>query len=106
MSVSPLSYTVNGRQVVLTWNASSGATDYVLEAGTSSGASNVVTISTGSTTLSATAPPNTYYVRVRPRTPAAPAVLQPGVVHGELTTEVRVKGDGFVIRNGWRFTKQ
>ena len=64
---SPLSYTVNGAQVVLTWNASAGASDYVLEAGTSSGASNVITIPTGSTALSASAPPNTYYVRVRPR---------------------------------------
>ena len=66
-SASPLGYTVNGRQVMLTWNASPGATDYVLEAGTSSGASNVITMPTGSTSLGATAPPNTYYVRVRPR---------------------------------------
>ena len=66
-TVSPLGYTVNGRQVVLTWNASAGATDYMLEAGTSSGASNVFTVPTAATSLSATAPPNTYYVRVRPR---------------------------------------
>jgi trimeric autotransporter adhesin len=65
--VSPLSYTVSGRQVVLTWSGSAGATDYVLEAGTSSGASNVITVATAATSLSATAPPNTYYVRVRPR---------------------------------------
>jgi hypothetical protein len=64
---APLDYTVNGRQVVLRWSASAGATDYVLEAGTSSGAANVVTIPTAATSLSASAPPNTYYVRVRPR---------------------------------------
>jgi hypothetical protein len=65
--VSPLGYSVNGRQVVLTWNASAGAADYVLEAGTSSGAANVITVPTAATSLSAAAPPNTYYVRVRPR---------------------------------------
>ena len=66
-SASPLGYSLNGRQVTLTWTAASGATDYVVEAGTSSGAANVASIPVGGTTLTATAPPATYFVRVRPR---------------------------------------
>ena len=66
--VSPLRYTVNGRQVVLTWNASSGSNGLMApEAGTSSGAANVGAISTSLASFTATAAPNTYYVRVRPR---------------------------------------
>ena len=83
-TVSPLSYSVDGRQVVLNWNASAGATDYVLEAGTSSGAANVITVPTAATSLSATAPPNTYYVECAHETRAAPACTRRGVVHGEL----------------------
>jgi titin len=60
-----------GSLVTLTWNAPGGAcapTSYVLEAGSSSGASNLASTSTGSTatTLSANGiGAGTYYVRIR-----------------------------------------
>lgn len=66
-SASPLTSTVNGRLVSLTWPAAAAATDYVLEAGTASGAANVAQLPVGTTAFTATAPPGTYYVRVRPR---------------------------------------
>jgi Tol biopolymer transport system component len=66
---SGLTHSVTGASVTLTWQAASGATRYVLEAGASSGSSNLVNVDTGtaSTTFSAIAPPGTYYVRVRGR---------------------------------------
>jgi hypothetical protein len=66
---SGLTHSVTGASVTLTWQAASGATRYVLEAGASSGSSNLVNVDTGtaSTTFSAIAPPGTYYVRVRAR---------------------------------------
>ncbi len=66
-SASPLESSLNGRQVTLTWNAAGNATDYVVEAGASSGAGNAASIPVGGTTLSVAAPPGTYFVRVRPR---------------------------------------
>jgi hypothetical protein len=41
--------------------------DYQLEAGSAPGASNIVVVHTTAPTLSATAPPGVYYVRVRAR---------------------------------------
>jgi hypothetical protein len=64
---SPLSASVSGGHVTLQWNAAPGATDFVVEAGTSSGSGNVASIPVAGTSLSAQAPPGTYYVRVRPR---------------------------------------
>jgi hypothetical protein len=58
---------VAGQQVTLQWNPASAATDYVVEAGSSSGAGNVASIPRAGTSLVALAPPGTYYVRVRPR---------------------------------------
>jgi hypothetical protein len=66
-AASPLSASVAGNQVTLQWNAASGATDYVIEAGTSSGSGNVASIPRAGTSLVAQAPPGRYYVRVRPR---------------------------------------
>jgi hypothetical protein len=64
---SPLSASVAGSQVTLHWNAAPGATDFIVEAGTSSGSANVATIPVAGTSLAAQAPTGTYYVRVRPR---------------------------------------
>ena len=64
---SPLTASVAGSQVTLHWNAAPGATDFIVEAGTSSGSANVATIPAGGTSLVAQAPAGTYYVRVRPR---------------------------------------
>jgi hypothetical protein len=63
-----LMQTVNASSVQLSWQAAAGATSYVLEAGSSANSSNLLASDIGNTTtLSATAPPGTYYVRVRAR---------------------------------------
>ena len=64
---SPLSATVSGRTVTLQWNLAPGAVDYIVEAGSSSGAGNIASIPSAGTSLVAQAPAGTYYVRVRPR---------------------------------------
>jgi predicted phage tail protein len=57
---------VNGLTVVLSWNASAGATSYRVEVGSSSGGSNLFNGDVGGvTTLRAVASAGTYYVRVR-----------------------------------------
>ena len=61
---------VSNQSVTLAWGAPSGSVvEYVIEAGSSPGSSNVASLPTGSasTVLAATAPPGTYYVRVRAR---------------------------------------
>jgi hypothetical protein len=94
-----LTSSVSGAAVTLAWSPASGAARYVIEAGSSPGASDLANIDTGSSaaSFSATAPPGTYFVRVRARNacgtsapsaerivvvgggclvPAAPGVLQ------------------------------
>ena len=51
--------------VTLLWQATAGASGYVLEAGTSPGASNIGSIPTAGASFQSAAPPGTYYVRVR-----------------------------------------
>jgi predicted phage tail protein len=61
-----LTHTVNGSAVQLSWQAAAGASSYVLEAGSTPGASSLVASDLGNvTTLGALAGPGTYYVRVR-----------------------------------------
>jgi Fibronectin type III domain len=59
---------VSGRLVTLAWTpapAGCAATSYVVQAGSAPGLSNIAVINVANaTTLSATAPPGTYYVRV------------------------------------------
>ncbi len=64
-----LTNTTTSTSVALSWQTGTGATSYVVEAGSSSGLSNVAAVNTGSsaTTFSAAAPPGRYYVRVRSR---------------------------------------
>jgi titin len=65
-----LNASVVARTITLTWTSPAGAvTDYVVEAGSSPGLSNLANFSTGSsaTSLTASAPPGTYFVRVRAR---------------------------------------
>lgn len=65
-----LNATVQGSTVTITWAAGTGAapTGYVLEAGTSRGASNVGTFETSGAVLGAAGvPTGGYYVRVRAR---------------------------------------
>ena len=66
----PLTASVAGGTVTLVWGGVGGASSYVLEAGSSSGASNLAASDTGSTATSfvATAvPPGSYYVRIKAR---------------------------------------
>jgi hypothetical protein len=62
-------YAVGGRTVTLTWVAGSGsvgAVTYLIEAGSAPTLANIVVAPVGATTsLATTAPPGTYYVRVR-----------------------------------------
>ena len=63
-----LSTTTSGTTVTLSWGAPSGTpTSYIVEVGTSPGASNISSAATGSTatSLSSTLPPGTYFARVR-----------------------------------------
>src|SRR6185436_11497804 len=60
----------SGGTVVLSWTAASGSpSTYIVEAGSAPGASNVATIDLGgtATTLTASAPRGTYFVRIRGR---------------------------------------
>jgi plastocyanin len=64
-----LTATVNGSSIFISWNAAGGApTSYVVEIGTSSGASNIAASDTGNAATSATTgtlSPGTYFIRVR-----------------------------------------
>jgi hypothetical protein len=59
------------------WAAVAGAVGYVIEAGTSAGASNIIVFDTGTPTTSFTgnAPNGTYYLRVRARTACGTSVV-------------------------------
>jgi hypothetical protein len=60
---------VVGPTVSVSWGAVSGASSYIVEAGSHPGAADLATIDTGTpaSTLSATAPSGTYFVRIRGR---------------------------------------
>jgi hypothetical protein len=64
-----LTVSLAGRVVTLTWGAATGQpTSYVLEAGTATGASNLVNADIGNQlSFVATAPPGTYFIRIRGR---------------------------------------
>ena len=68
---SGLAYTQTGDTIRLTWNAPADlVTSYVIEAGTSAGATNVIVVDTGGTQTSLTVltvPVGTYFVRIRAR---------------------------------------
>jgi hypothetical protein len=60
-----LAVQVSGTTVALTWQRSSSATGYVLEAGSAPGQANIATAPVKGTSLTTTAPPGIYYARVR-----------------------------------------
>ena len=56
----------SGSTVILRWTAAAGATDYIVEAGTGPGLTNIVSARVGNVTqVTTTAPPGTYYIRIR-----------------------------------------
>jgi hypothetical protein len=60
-------FTRAGSVVTLAWSGSLGASDYLLEVGSSAGASNLLILPLPAGPISASAPPGTYYARVRGR---------------------------------------
>jgi hypothetical protein len=65
-----LTATVNGSRVTLSWSSTHSADSYVIEAGSASGLQNIVSgydTLNATTTLTVSAPPGTYFVRVRAR---------------------------------------
>ena len=70
-----------GTTVNLNWSGSPGATSYVLEAGTSPGASNLSAGDVGpGVSFTATAPPGTYYIRVRAKSACGTSAVSNEVV--------------------------
>ena len=63
-----LASSVSGSTVTLAWTGSTGATSYVIEAGSAAGGSNLAVLETGPTSFTTAAPNGTYYVRVRAKT--------------------------------------
>jgi len=67
-SPSPFAITVSGRFVVLTWAGVAGATDYLIEVGSASGASDLLVQPLGNvTSVSTFADPRLYYARIKAR---------------------------------------
>jgi hypothetical protein len=65
---SPFNISVSGRFVVLTWAGVAAATDYLIEVGSSSGASDLLVAPLGNvTSVSTFADPRLYYARIRAR---------------------------------------
>jgi hypothetical protein len=80
-----LAGSVSGSTVMLTWAQASAepATSYVIEAGSSSGASDLANFDTGNTATTFTTtgvPPGTYFVRVRGRNSAGSSAASNEVV--------------------------
>ena len=65
---APFSVSQSGRYVVLGWASVSGATDYLVEVGSTAGGSNLLVAPVGPvTSVDAVAPPGVYFVRIRAR---------------------------------------
>jgi titin len=63
--VSNLAATAAGNRLELSWDAVAGATSYLIEVGSTTGAFDLATLETTSATFSGTASDGRYYVRVR-----------------------------------------
>ena len=102
-----LAITWNGTVATLTWNPSSGASRYYIEAGSSSGTNNIAVIEVGAATRYVVdVPPGTYFVRVRAA--SATAVSGPSneiVVQGrgapERPTSLSASGAGSTVTLRW-----
>jgi hypothetical protein len=76
-------FTLAGHIVTLTWIAPAGGPEvasYVVEAGTASALSNIVSVPNVGTILTAIAPTGTYYVRVRAANAAGVGPPSPEVI--------------------------
>ena len=62
-----LRFTQAGSVVTLDWDATVGASDYIIEVGSAPGASNLLVTPLMGAPVSASAPPGSYYVRIRAR---------------------------------------
>ena len=71
---------VSGSAVTLSWAPVTGATGYVLDAGTAPGAADLGRIPLGTTSLGANVPAGVYYVRVRALSPCGVGDASPDVV--------------------------
>ena len=103
----------SGTTFTLQWNGVTSALDYVVEAGSTSGAANITVFNTGTsaTSLSGTAPAGTYYVRVRARTACGVSAASnevvltlagsapPPPVAGVSGQWLGIGGDGIVLPN-------
>ena len=78
---------VNGTAVAVAWPAVSGATGYVLEAGSGPGAADLAVVPLGTPGLMATAPNGTYFIRVRALNTCGSSSPSPDV-------QLEVGGDG------------
>jgi hypothetical protein len=89
-----LTSTVAGSSVTLNWTAPAGGpvTAYQVEAGSAPGLANLAQLLTSATSLNASAPPGTYYVRVRARNAGGV-----GAPSNEVT--VVVGGGGCIVPN-------
>lgn len=83
-----LSSSVQGTTVTLSWSAVSGAASYDIEAGSSSGLSDLAVLNVTSLGFSGAAGPGTYYVRVRAKTAAGGS----GAASEEVTVRVGATG--------------
>jgi hypothetical protein len=80
-----LAGSVSGLAVALSWTPVPGASGYVVEAGSASGLANIASVPTVATSLAATVPAGTYYVRVR-----ATSACGPGDASNEVVLRVGV----------------
>lgn len=78
---STLTFTLVGRTVTLQWSPSAGAVDYLLDVGSASNAVDVYSASIGAvTSLSTSASPGRYFVRIRARNASGASAPSPEVL--------------------------
>jgi hypothetical protein len=105
-----LTHSLSGSIVDLNWQTVAVASTYVVEAGSGPGLSNLASIDSGSLArLTATAPPGTYYVRVRARNACgtSPASNEIVVVVGGCSTPTAPVGlsagvNGSAVTLNWQ----
>lgn len=79
---TPLGFGVDGQAVTLTWSHAAGATSYILAAGSAPDRYDVLvtTVAAGVTSVSAVAPPGTYYIQTAALNACGMSVLSNQVI--------------------------